>query len=179
MLGKYNPSGKLVMSFPYNEGQIPVYYNHKNTGRPFVEGQRYVSHYIDAPNEPLYPFGYGLSYTNFEYVGIRLSAAEMDSSGGITASVTVTNTGGYDGEEVVQLYIRDLKARITRPVKELKGFKKISLKKGESADVAFGISIADLKYTLADGSAVWDSGDFELFIGGSSADVKSAAFRLK
>lgn len=176
LFGKYNPSGKLVMSFPYNVGQIPVYYNHKHTGRPFEPNQRYVMHYIDAPVDALYPFGYGLSYTRFEYGEPTLSSDRMAAGDTITATVKVTNAGDYDGEEVVQLYIRDLKAQITRPVKELKGFRKIFLKKGESADVTFDITRAELEYVLADGSVVSDPGEFELFIGGSSAGLQPVRF---
>ena len=178
LFGKYNPSGKLVMSFPYNVGQIPVYYNHKHTGRPFEPNQRYVMHYIDAPVDALYPFGYGLSYTTFEYGVPTLSSDRMADDGRITATVKVANTGDYDGEEVVQLYIRDIKAQITRPVKELKGFRKIFLKKGESADVTFDITRSELEYVLADGSVVSDPGEFELFIGGSSADLRPVRFTV-
>ena len=178
LFGKYNPSGKLVMSFPYNVGQIPVYYNHKHTGRPFEPNQRYVMHYIDAPVDALYPFGYGLSYTTFEYGVPTLSSDRMAADGRITATVKVANTGDYDGEEVVQLYIRDIKAQITRPVKELKGFRKIFLKKGESADVTFDITRSELEYALADGTFVSDPVEFELFIVGSSADLRPVRFTV-
>ena len=182
LFGDCNPSGKLVMSFPRNAGQIPVYYNHRGTGCPYVPNadrkKRLGSQYYDIPNEPLYPFGYGLSYTRFEYGDIRLDRDAMTSDGSITATVSVANTGRYDGEEVVQLYIRDMVARITRPLKELKGFRKIALKRGERQDVSFRITLDDLEYVLADGSVVSDPGEFEVFIGGSSVDTHSARFRL-
>lgn len=179
LLGKYNPSGKLTMSFPYTEGQIPVYYNCKNTGRPYVPGERYVTHYQDCPNEPLYPFGYGLSYTRFEYGPIVLDRDTLVAGDTLHVEVPVTNVGNYDGEEVVQLYIRDLCSQITRPIKELKGFRKIELKKGETEHVMFDVSLADLEYVLADGRRVYDSGAFEIFVGGSSNDVQRAEFILK
>ena len=143
LFGDVNPSGKLTMTFPKNVGQIPLFYNHKNTGRPLLEGkwfEKFRSNYLDVDNDPLYPFGYGLSYTNFQYSDITLSAPTMGQDGSVTAMVTVTNTGKYDGAEVVQLYIRDLVGSITRPVKELKGFDKIFLKAGESKTVSFKIT---------------------------------------
>lgn len=179
LLGRYNPSGKLTMSFPYNEGQIPVYYNCKSTGRPYVPGERYVTHYQDCPNEPLYAFGYGLSYTRFEYGDIELDRDTLSEGDTLRVVIPVTNVGDYDGQEVVQLYIRDVCSRITRPEKELKGFRKIALKKGETQSVVFHLSLADLEYVLADGRRVWDPGMFELFVGGSSTDVKRAEFMLK
>lgn len=179
LFGKYNPSGKLSMSFPHNEGQIPVYYNYKATGRPFKTNDRYVTCYIDCPNSPLYPFGYGLSYTRFTYGELRLCKKEMSRDNSIKVTVNVTNSGNYDGEETVQLYIRDLKARITRPVKELKGFRKIFLKKGESADVSFTLTLKDLEYIIEGGLSVSDPGEFHVFIGGSSDDLKQASFVLK
>ena len=179
LLGRYNPSGKLTMSFPYNEGQIPVYYNCKSTGRPYVPGERYVTHYQDCPNEPLYAFGYGLSYTRFEYGDIELDKDTLSEGDTLRVVIPVTNVGDYDGQEVVQLYIRDVCSRITRPEKELKGFRKIALKKGETQSVVFHLSLADLEYVLADGRRVWDPGMFELFVGGSSTDVKRAEFMLK
>lgn len=182
LFGHYNPSGKTVMSYPRNEGQIPVYYNHRSTGTPYHPNddwkKRLGTQYRDIPNEPLYPFGYGLSYTSFEYGDVQLDNDSMTTDGSITATVKVTNTGNYDGEETVQLYIQDKVARITRPVKELKGFSKISLKKGESQDVSFRITSSELEYILSDGSYACDPGEFEVFIGSSSADTHSAIFRL-
>src|SRR5690606_23179708 len=133
LFGDVNPSGKLPATFPQNVGQIPLYYRSKNTGRPLADGawfEKFRSHYLDVTNEPLYPFGYGLSYTTYTYSNIQLDKTNMKADEKITATVTVTNSGNYDGEEVVQLYIRDLVGSVTRPVKELKGFQKISLKKG-------------------------------------------------
>jgi beta-glucosidase len=181
LYGDYNPSGKTTISFPRNVGQIPVYYNHKNTGRPQPEKgyEKFTSGYLDVENDPLYPFGYGLSYTKFSYGDIKLSEPSITKNGKITATITVSNTGPYDGEEIVQLYIRDLVGSVTRPVKELKGFQKILLKKGESRQVSFTISINDLKFYNSDLKWVAEPGDFKLFIGGSSKDVKEAAFTLK
>jgi beta-glucosidase len=150
LFGNYNPSGKLTMSFPHNVGQIPIYYNHKMTGRPQAadqtEAQKFRSNYLDVSNHPLFPFGYGLSYTTFEYGDIRLNKKEMRNADRITATVTIRNTGNFDGEEVVQLYIRDMVGSITRPVKELKDFQKIFLRKGESREVTFTIDAEKLKF---------------------------------
>lgn len=182
LFGHYNPSGKIVMSFPRNVGQIPVYYNYRSTGTPYHPDndwkKRQGTQYRDIPNEALYPFGYGLSYTNFEYGDVQLDKDSMGIDGSIIATVKVTNSGKYDGEDVVQLYIQDKVARITRPVKELKGFRKINLKKGESQDVSFRITSSELEYILSDGSYACDPGEFEVFIGSSSADTHSAVFRL-
>lgn len=178
LFGDYNPSGKLTTTFPRNVGQIPIYYNHKNTGRPIIEDFKFTSKYLDIPNTPLYPFGYGLSYTSFGYSNFKLSGNQITADEKITASVTVTNNGNFDGEEVVQLYIRDMVASVSRPVKELKGFKKIFLKKGESKQVEFEISEDDLKYYRSDLSYGSDSGDFEVYVGGNSRDVLTQSFKL-
>lgn len=180
LFGNYNPSGKLTTSFPRNVGQIPVYYNHLNTGRPNAGDvfQKFRSNYLDVPNSPLFPFGYGLSYTSFTYSNLTLSSNTMNASGKIDASITVTNNGNYDGEEVVQLYLRDIVASIARPVKELKGFQKIMLKKGESKTVNFSIGINDLKFYNTDLQYIAEPGDFKIFIGGNSEDVKEAQFTL-
>lgn len=178
LLGKYNPSGKLTMSFPYNEGQIPVYYNAKSTGRPYVPNVRYVTRYLDCPNVPLYSFGYGLSYTRFEYGELKLDKDTMFPGEKLRIDVSVANVGNYDGEETVQLYIRDVCSKITRPEKELKGFKKVFLKKGERTDISFELSLADLEYVLADGSRESDPGSFEVFVGGNPDEVKKAEFIL-
>lgn len=178
LFGKYNPSGKLTMSFPYNEGQIPVYYNAKSTGRPYVPNVRYVTRYLDCPNEPLYSFGYGLSYTRFEYGELKLDKDTMFPGEKLRIDVSVANVGNYDGEETVQLYIRDVCSKITRPEKELKGFKKVFLKKGERTDISFELSLADLEYVLADGSRESDPGSFEVFVGGNPDEVKKAEFIL-
>ncbi|HUM66383.1 MAG TPA: glycoside hydrolase family 3 C-terminal domain-containing protein, partial [Chitinophagaceae bacterium] len=181
LFGDVNPSGKLSATFPQNVGQIPLFYNHKNTGRPLPEGkwfQKFRSNYLDVSNDPLYPFGFGLSYTNFTYSDIKLSNATMKPGQKITATVSVTNTGDRDGKEVVQLYIRDLVGTSTRPVKELKGFKKLALKAGETKSVSFDITVNDLKYYNYDLNYVAEPGEFKLFIGGNSRDVKEAGFKL-
>jgi beta-glucosidase len=180
LFGNYNPSGKLTMSFPRNVGQIPIYYNHKNTGRPSPgEFHKFQSNYLDVANDPLFPFGYGLSYTNFEYSNIQLSNPAMTASQTIKATVTVTNAGNYDGEEVVQLYIFDPVASVTQPLKKLKGFQKIFLKKGESKVVTFTIGIDELKFFNSDLKYIAEPGDFKVYIGGNSKDVKAADFKLR
>ncbi len=182
LFGDVNPSGKLTATFPQNVGQIPLFYNHKNTGRPLQEGrwfEKFRSNYLDVSNEPLYPFGYGLSYTTFAYSDVHLSSTEMSADGELTATVTVTNTGSRDGAEVVQLYIRDLVGSVTRPVKELKGFEKIFLKVGESRKVSFSITPELLKFYNYDLQFVCEPGDFDVMIGGNSRDVKKARFLLK
>lgn len=179
LFGDVNPSGKLTATFPQNVGQIPLFYNHKNTGRPLQEGrwfEKFRSNYLDVSNEPLYPFGYGLSYTTFAYSDIHLSSTEMSADGELTATVTVTNTGSRDGAEVVQLYIRDLVGSVTRPVKELKGFEKIFLKAGESRKVSFSITPELLKFYNYDLQFVCEPGDFDVMIGGNSRDVKRHDF---
>lgn len=175
LFGNVNPSGKLSTTFPQNVGQVPIFYNYKNTGRPLEEGKwfsKFRSNYLDVSNDPVYPFGYGLSYTSFAYSDIKLSSASLKGKQTLTASVTVTNTGKYDGKEVVQLYIRDVVGSVTRPVKELKGFQKIELKAGESKTVSFSITPEDLKFYNYDLKYDWEAGDFEVMIGGNSRDVK-------
>jgi beta-glucosidase len=176
LFGDVNPSGKLSTTWPQNVGQIPLYYNHKNTGRP-LEGpwfQKFRSNYLDVSNDPVYPFGYGLSYTHFTYSDVTLSSASLKGDQTLTASVTVTNDGSKAGKEVVQLYIRDLVASMTRPVKELKGFQKIELQPGESRKVMFNITTTDLKFYNSDLKYDWEPGDFIIMLGGNSRDVKSA-----
>ena len=182
LFGDVNPSGKLTTTFPQNIGQVPIYYAHKNTGRPLPEGkwfEKFRSNYLDVSNDPLYPFGYGLSYTKFTYGEVKLSNTSLNASGTITASVSVTNSGSVAGKEVVQLYIRDLVGTITRPVKELKDFQKIMLNPGETKTVTFTISANDLKFYNSDLKFVAEPGDFKVFIGGNSQDVKEADFKLK
>jgi beta-glucosidase len=181
LTGAYNPSGKTVMSFPYAVGQIPVYYNHFNTNRPAPDSGdgAWKSRYRDIPNEPLYPFGYGLSYTTFAYSGLKLSAAAIAKTESLKVTVIVSNTGKYDGEEVVQLYIRDLTASIVRPVKELKGFQKIMLKAGESKLVEFNLSAKDLSFFDANGKSILESGKFNVFVGGDSRNTLMSSFDLK
>ena len=183
LFGKKSPSGHLTMTMPKTLGQIPIYYNHLNTGRPVPAGtpvfRKYQSNYIDERNEPLYPFGYGLSYTTFEYGKPQLSGTTMNADGKLTITVNVKNTGNYDGDEVVQMYIRDLAATISRPVKELKGFERISLKAGESRDVSFDIDIDKLKFYNSDLQYVAEPGDFEVMVGGNSRDVQKVKFTLR
>jgi len=182
LFGKVNPSGKLSTTFPQNVGQVPLYYAHKNTGRPLAEGkwfEKFRSNYLDVSNDPLYPFGFGLSYSTFSYSDIKLSSNTLTKGKSITASVTLSNTGKYDGKEVVQLYIRDLVGSITRPVKELKGFQKVSLKAGESKTISFNLTEDDLKFYNSNLKFVAEPGDFKVFIGTNSRDVKEASFTLK
>jgi beta-glucosidase len=178
VFGDYNPSGKLTMSFPYSVGQVPVNYEQKNTGRPKVEDQRYTSKYIDGPNKPLYPFGYGLSYTSFEYSKPQLSHEEMNFAQTQTVRVNVKNTGGRAGEEVVQLYVRDMTGSVTRPVKELKGFKKIHLEAGQEKEVAFEIGPEDLAFYTKNMEYKTEAGDFKVFVGSSSEDLQETSFSL-
>jgi beta-glucosidase len=175
LFGDYNPSGKLPMSFPRTEGQIPVYYNYFNTGRPAQNENEnsYVSAYIDLPNSPKFPFGYGLSYTNFEYGKIKVDKTTLTSKDKLTASVLIKNAGNYDGEEVVQLYIRDLVGSVVRPVKELKGFQKIFIKKGDTKEIVFNISVNDLKFYNNNLKYDWEAGEFEIMIGTNSGNVTS------
>lgn len=181
LLGKVNPSGKLSATFPQNVGQIPVYYNHKNTGRPLPEGQwfqKFKSNYLDVSNEPLFPFGFGLSYTTFDYRNLKLSDSVLTAGGKLTVSVEVTNSGNYDGAEVVQLYLRDMVGSVTRPVKELKGFQKIFLKKGETRSVEFTLTEKDLRFYNGELKFVSEPGDFRVFVGTSSANTLEAGFVL-
>ena len=182
LFGDVNSSGKLTMTFPKNVGQIPIYYNHKNTGRPLADGRwfsKFRSNYLDVDNEPLYPFGYGLSYTTFRYGDVQLSTPTFERGQRVTASVEVTNTGERDGAEVVQLYVRDLVGIITRPVRELKGFEKIFLRAGETKTVSF--EITDDMLGFYDGDLNWtvESGDFDIMIGTDSRNVKTARLTLK
>jgi beta-glucosidase len=180
LFGNYNPSGKLPVTFPRSVGQVPIFYNMKHTGRPMEVDpkNKYTSKYLDIPNSPLYPFGYGLSYTQFSYSDVTLSGTSMNAGDSLTASVTVTNTGKVAGEEVVQLYVQDLFGSVTRPVKELKGFQKISLKPGESRTVTFTIKPADLAFYRLDMTFGTEPGDFKVYIGGNSRDVQEASFVL-
>jgi len=179
LFGTLNPSGKLTTTFPQNVGQVPLYYAHKNTGRPLAEGKwfsKFRSNYLDASNDPLYPFGYGLSYTTFAYSNLKLNKHSFKARGMIMASIDVRNTGSVEGKEVVQLYIQDLVGSSTRPVKELKGFEKISLKPGESKTVNFKITEEDLKFYNTALKFVAEPGDFKVYVGGNSRDVMEAQF---
>jgi beta-glucosidase len=182
LFGDVNPSGKLPSTFPRHVGQIPIYYNHKNTGRPLPEGgwfQKFKGNYLDIPNDPLYPFGFGLSYTNFEYTAPLVSNTSPKGLTKISVSTTVTNTGTVTGKEVVQLYIRDRVGSVTRPVKELKSFKKISLEPGEKKTVSFDITTDDLKFYDNNLRYDWEPGTFEIMIGGNSRDIKSISIEWK
>lgn len=182
LFGDVNPSGKLTTTFPQNVGQIQLYYNHKNTGRPLADGkwfEKFRSNYLDVSNDPLYPFGFGLSYSKFDYSDVKLSSTQIDANGELMASVTVTNKSKVDGAEVVQLYIRDVVGSVTRPVKELKGFEKVFIKAGESKTVNFKITPEMLKFYDYDLNFVFEPGDFDVMIGGNSRDVKNARFTLK
>ncbi|CAM3001671.1 glycoside hydrolase family 3 N-terminal domain-containing protein [Paenibacillus sediminis] len=181
LFGFEMPSGRLTMSFPYSVGQVPVYYNAFNTGRPKDAPdaqERYVSQYLDIPNEPLLPFGFGLSYTTFAYEDAQLSAAEMTADKTLTVTVRVSNTGDLPGEEVVQLYVRDLAGDVVRPIKELKAFRKISPQPGESTEVAFTITEPQLRYYHSDYTYASDAGDFIAYIGPNSRDTVELPFRL-
>ena len=181
LYGVENPSGRLTTSFPRNVGQIPVYHYMLNTGRPATDGknERYTSRYLDCWNAPLYPFGYGLSYTQFEYSDVTLSNIEMDANGSITASVTVSNTGKVAGEEVVQLYLRDKVGSVSRPVKQLKGFEKISLKPGESRTVSFEIKEDMLRFWRADMTFGSEKGEFVVMVGPNASISNGQSFWLK
>jgi len=180
LYGEYNPSGKLTMTFPRNLGQVPIFYYEKNSGRPnYLPDPKYKSRYIDSPNDPLYPFGFGLSYTTFAYSDIKLSTTELSEKGELKATVNITNTGNVAGEEIVQCYVRDLVGSVTRPVKELKGFEKITLKAGESKNVTFIITPDILAFHRLDMTYGTEPGDYKLFIGGNSRDVKETGFVLK
>lgn len=179
LFGDVNPSGKLTATWPQSVGQIPIYYNCKNTGKPMDKWfQKFRSGYLDVSNQPLYPFGYGLSYTHFEYSGVALNDTVMSPNGGITASVTVKNTGKRDGYEVVQLYIRDRAASIIRPLQELKGFQKVFIKAGQSVKVDFPITADLLKFYNYDLEYVCEPGDFDVLIGCNSATLQTAKFAL-
>jgi beta-glucosidase len=178
LFGDYNPSGKLVVSFPYNTGQIPVYYNHKTTGRPGSQEQYFSSKYIDAPVECIFPFGFGLSYTKFEYSQLSLSDNKMKASDTIEISITIKNTGLYDGEETVQLYICDLFASVTRPVKELKGFQKVFLIAGEEKSLKFKISACDLSFYDINMNYRAEPGEFKIMVGTNSKECMEACFEL-
>lgn len=178
LFGDVNPSGKLTMSFPYSLGQVPVYYNHFNTGRPKITNEEYVSKYLDIPNEPLLPFGYGLSYSCFEYSDLQLSASQLTDQTELEVSVSVKNTGKYAGEEIVQLYIRDISGEVVRPMKELKAFRRIALEPNETAEVRFIITEEQLRYYHSDLSFSSDAGKFEIFVGTNSSETLSQSFTL-
>jgi len=176
--GDYNPSAKLVMTFPRSIGQVPIFYSTKNTGRPFDAKNSYTTKYLDISNEPLFPFGFGLSYTTFEYSNLKISKPTIKNSESLAVTITLKNTGKYDGEEVVQLYIRDLVGSVTRPVKELKGFKKVFLKSGEQKELSFSITENDLKFYDANMKFLAEPGKFKVFVGGNSVELIETDFEL-
>jgi len=182
LFGQNNPSGKLPITFPRNVGQVPIYYNHKNTGRPYLglsdPEQKYKSRYTDVDNSPLFPFGYGLSYTSFSYSNLKVSSTRIKFNEKLKITVEVANTGRYDGSEVVQLYVKDVVGSVTRPVRELKGFERVELKKGEKKTVTFELTSEDLKFYNIDMKNVAEAGDFEVFIGGSSNAELKEKFEL-
>ena len=179
LFGKAVPCGKLTTTFPRSVGQLPLFYNHLNPGRPDPDNRvfnRYASNYLDEGNEPLYPFGYGLSYTDFVYGDLQLSSETLPKNGNLTASVTVTNKGNHDGYETVQIYLRDIYAEVARPVKELKGFDRIFLKKGESREVKFVLTEDDLKFYNSGLQYIYEPGEFDVMIGTNSRDVQTKRF---
>jgi beta-glucosidase len=178
LFGDFNPSGKLPVSFPRNVGQIPLYYNHKSTGRPIVPSDKYTSRYLDVQNTPLFPFGYGLSYTTFAYGTPVLSSRTSNRSASVSVSVQIENTGARSGDEVVQFYIRDDVATVTRPVKELKGFQKISMQPGEKKTVEFVITPADLSFYDLSMKRVVEPGTFTVYVGGNSVDCKETTLEI-
>ena len=178
LFGDVNPSGKLTMTFPRNEGQIPIFYNVKNSGRPYNpadSGAKYVSRYLDGPNDPLFPFGFGRSYTSFIYSNL---AASVDGHK-INITVQVANEGEFDGEEIVQLYIRDKVGSITRPLKELKGYQKVLIKKGETKTIAFSLTTDDLAFYHPDLKKYWEPGEFMVFVGTNSAETLSTSITVE
>jgi beta-glucosidase len=180
LFGAYNPSGKLSMTFPKNTGQIPIYYSIRKTGRPYGGGEnrKFQSNYLDVSNEPLFPFGFGLSYTRFEYGAVNLNQNTLKPGQKIIAEIQLKNAGPRDGEETVQLYIQDVVASVTRPVKELKGFQKVFLRAGEEKLVRFEITVNDLKFYNAKLSTVAEPGEFKVGIGGNSLVTMNQSFRL-
>jgi beta-glucosidase len=177
LFGDYNPSGKLPVTFPRNEGQIPIHYDMKNTGRPFNANDKYTSKYLDVPNEPLYPFGYGLSYTTFKYANLKLSAPAFKRGEKLGVTVEVSNTGRYDGTETAQLYLRCITGSVTRPVKELKGFQQVFLRPGETRTLRFELSEEDLKFYGLDMQFAAEPGEYEVFVGTNSAEVLAQTVR--
>ncbi|MFA9370243.1 MAG: beta-glucosidase BglX [Labilibaculum antarcticum] len=178
LFGDYNPSGKLTMSFPRNVGQCPIYYNHMNTGRPISTNNAFWSHYTDSPNTPLYPFGYGLSYTDFEYEELTCNKTTITNNESIEVNLSLTNSGKYEGEEVIQLYIQDPKAKYARPVKELKQFKKVNLQSGESKNISFTLKAKDFGYYSPKGEFLIESGEYHIFVGGNSQEVQQIRFSI-
>jgi len=181
LFGKTNPSGRLPVTFPRNLGQVPLYYNAKNTGRPINPArprEKYKSNYLDSPNDPLYPFGYGLSYTTFTYSGLKLDRDTLHPGESLTVTVDVANTGQMDGVETAQLYIHDLVADVGRPVLELKGFQQVELRAGEHRQITFEIGEKELSFLRADMTWGTEPGNFDVLVGPNSRDLQSARFEL-
>jgi beta-glucosidase len=178
LFGRYNPAGKITVSFPRNVGQIPIFYNKKNTGRPGVEGDRFTSKYIDSPDTPLLPFGYGLSYTTFAYSNLKIENQNVKIPGTVKVSADITNTGSVAGHEIAQLYIRDLVGSVTRPVRELKGFQRIYLQPNETKTVVFNLSTDDLKFYDINMDYRVEPGDFNVWVGTNSAEGLEGSFQL-
>jgi beta-glucosidase len=178
IFGDYNPSGKLPITFPRHVGQVPIFYSEKNTGRPYDPNSKWTSKYLDMPNTPQFPFGYGLSYTTFKYGEPKVNKTTFQWNEPLMVSVTVENTGTRPGEEVVQLYVRDLVGSVTRPVKELKGFQKIYLKAGEKREVSFTLTNKDLAFYTRSMKFEAEPGEFDVMIGGNSAEVKTVRVRM-
>ena len=178
LFGDYNPSGKLPVTFPRSVGQIPIYYNHKNSGRPNNPSDKFTSKYIDLPSSPLFPFGYGLSYTKFKYSDLRVSSNKISSSEDLLVSVDVENVGNKEGDEIVQLYIHDVVASVTRPVKELKGFRRISLDPDEKKRVEFILKPENLGFYDQNMEYVVEPGRFKIMVGGNSVDLMRTTFEV-
>lgn len=178
LFGDYNPSGKLTTTFPRSVGQIPLFYNHMNTGRPPSKTDKYTSKYIDSPVSPLYPFGYGLSYTNFKFSDLNVDKEKISVNNSVEVSVKVKNTGKYAGTEIAQLYIRDLVASVTRPVKELKGFKRIFLNPGKAKTITFTVTPKSLEFYNIDMKKTIEPGKFNVMVGGNSEDVLTNSFEI-
>ena len=178
LFGDYNPSGKLTTTFPRSVGQIPLFYNHMNTGRPPSKTDKYTSKYIDSPVSPLYPFGYGLSYTTFDYSNLRIDKTKISKVDSLNVSIDVTNSGKRNGVEVVQLYIRDVVASVTRPVKELKGFKRVNLQPEKTKTIKFMITPDMLSFYNKNMEKVVEHGDFDIMVGSSSDKYLTTAFNV-
>jgi beta-glucosidase len=178
LFGEVNPSGRLPVTFPRALGQIPLYYNHRSTGRTADPNNKFTSKYIDVPVTPRYPFGFGLSYTTFVYSGLKLSSASVRAADTVTATVTVANTGSREGTDVVQLYVRDEVASVARPVRELKGFQRVTLKPGESRAVSLRLAVRDLAFYGLDMKPVIEPGTFRVYVGPSSAEGLDGRFEV-
>jgi len=178
LFGNVNPSGKLPVTFPRSVGQIPLYYNHKNTGRPFSETEKYTSKYLDSPNSPLFPFGFGLSYTTFTYSDLMVNRSKIGLHDSVEISVQLMNTGKMKGDEVVQLYVRDVVGSVTRPVKELKAFRRVTLEPNECRKIQFTLRPTELAFLNLQMKKVVEPGLFKVYVGGNSEDVLEEQFEI-